>query len=202
MLKFIDKSDYNKPTYQQVSPTEISWHYQDEQGRNHSGFFIAGRKSNHLRLVDTGQTEQVEIGVDEETNEPIFEDQPIIESVEFEPFAEVLELGLVSAFDQVAYNANIAEEQREAARSALKSKREADLQSITHDFGDGRIVQVRPQDVGNFQLAISKNSTTEWIMEDNTIAELTVEELQTAFASGVAQGEKIYMDYMQTLKAL
>ena len=182
MLKFIEKSDYQKPTFQQISPTEISWKYQDPEGRNHSGFFIAGQKSNHMR-----EATQVD-------GEPKY--------VEFEPFAEVLELGLIPEFDQAAYDAKIANEQKEATRLVLKNKREDDLQAITHDFGDGRIVQVRPQDVGNFQLAISKNSTTEWIMEDNTVAELTVEELQTAFASGVAQGEKIYMDYMQALKAL
>lgn len=172
-LTFVNVNEYRLAKYTQTSPTEITWRYQDEHGRNHSGSFIAGRKSNHLR-----------------------------DGEEFEPFAEVLELGLTPEFDQVAYDAKLATEQKEAARIALKNKREADLQAITHDFGDGRIVQVRPQDVSNFQFAIAKNSATEWIMEDNTVVELTVEELQTAFASGVAQGEKIYMDYMQALKAL
>lgn len=173
MLKFIDKSDYTKPSFYQVSPVQINWDYKDNQGRNHSGLFIAGQKSNHLR-----------------------------DEKEFEPFAEVLELGLVTEFDLAAYDAKIASEQKEAKRIALKNKREADLQAITHDFKDGRIVQVRPQDVGNFQLAIAKNKTTEWIMEDNSIAELTVQELQTAFDSGVAQDEEIFKDYMQALKVL
>lgn len=172
MIKFIDKTDYNKPIYTQLSPTEIRWVYTDSDAA-HSGSFIAGQKSNHLR--------------DDE---------------EFEPFAEVLELGLVPEFDQASYNEQLANEQKEARRLALKNKREADLQAITHEFGDGRIVQVRPKDIANFQFAIAKNQTMEWIMADNTIAEFTTEDLQTAFNSGIEQGEQIYIDYMQALKSL
>lgn len=90
----------------------------------------------------------------------------------------------------------------EEQRLQLKAQRDNALNAITHDFGDGRIVQVRPEDVGNFQIAISSNVTAEWVMENNTVEELTVAELQTAFASGVTQGKQIYDDYMQALKAL
>lgn len=176
MLNFIDKYDYKKPTFQQISPTEISWQYQDEKGRNHSGFFIAGQKSSHMREISQDGNE--------------------LKFVEFEPFAEVLELGLVPEFDKAAYDAKIATEQKEATRIALKNKREADLQAIIHDFGDGRIVQVRPQDIGMFQLAIDKGTDTRWIMKDNTVAVLTVEELQDSLDIGLSKIEDIYNNYM------
>lgn len=90
----------------------------------------------------------------------------------------------------------------EEQRLKLKDQRDIYLNAITHDFGDGRIVQVRPEDVGNFQLAISMNVSTDWVMENNTVEMLTINELQAALTSGVTQGTQIYQDYMQSLKAL
>lgn len=172
MLKFIEKSEYEKPTYIQTSPNEIRWVYvQDDL--THSGIFIKGQKSNHLR--------------DDE---------------EFEPFAEVVSLGLVPNFDQAAYDAQIAAEQKEAARISLKNQRNRLLQSITYSFSDGRSVQVRPQDVSNFQMAISMNINTEWVMSDNTVSELTVAELTEALNHGISEGQRIYVEYMSELKLL
>lgn len=172
MLTFIDQTDYQKATYEQISPSEIRWQFQEE-GRLHSGLFVSGRKSNHLR----GE-------------------------YDFEPFQEVIELGLVPSFDTQSHADALANSQKENERLALKAKRDNDLLTISHDFGDGRIIQVRPQDIANFQLAIAMGNATEWIMEDNSIAVVTVAELQIAFDAGVARGEQIYREYMAAVKTL
>lgn len=90
----------------------------------------------------------------------------------------------------------------EEQRRQYKRIRDRALKAITHDFGDGRIVQVRPEDVGNFQIAIASNVPIEWVMENNTVEDLTVAELQAALASGISQGKSIYDDYMQSIKLL
>ena len=91
---------------------------------------------------------------------------------------------------------------KEELRQQLKATRDTSLQSITHDFLDGRIVQVRPQDLANFQLAIANGVDREWVMADNSVAVLTVSEMQAAMQSGIAQGEAIWDNYIAELKLL
>jgi len=96
----------------------------------------------------------------------------------------------------------IAANQMEAKRKALKAVREASLKAITHTLEDGSDVQVRPDDLGNLNLAIAGGEDQQWIMEDNTVRMTTVEELQAAMASGIAQGKAIWDDYADKVKAL
>ena len=97
---------------------------------------------------------------------------------------------------------DLALQKQEAKRRQLQSDRDASLQAITHDFLDGRIVQVRPQDLDNFKLAIANGVAREWVMADNTVAALTVEEMQAAMQSGIAQGEDVWDNYIAGLKLL
>ena len=90
----------------------------------------------------------------------------------------------------------------EELRRQIQTSRDTSLQSIAHDFLDGRIVQVRPQDLANFQLAIANNVAREWVMSDNSVAVLTVAEMQTAMHSGITQGEAIWDNYIAELKLL
>jgi len=92
--------------------------------------------------------------------------------------------------------------QKEKDRIQLKAERDNALKNIIHDFGDGRIVQVRPEDIANFQIAINIGLTQEWVMQDNTIASLTAAELQEAFDSGIAQGKQIWQTYIDSIKIL
>ena len=64
------------------------------------------------------------------------------------------------------------------------------------------IVQVRPQDLANFQLAIANGVSSEWVMADNIVAVLTTSEMQAAMQSGIAQGEAVWDDYIAELKLL
>ena len=91
---------------------------------------------------------------------------------------------------------------REMQRRQYQRERDAALQVMTHTFDDGAVVQVRPQDMGNFQAAIAGGEDQQWITEDNTVRMTTVEELQAAMASGIAQGKAIWDDYADKVKTL
>jgi len=69
------------------------------------------------------------------------------------------------------------------------------LQGMTHTFEDGAVVQVRPQDMGNFQTAIAAGQPQDWVLQDNSVRNTTVEELQAAVNAGVAQGKAIWDEY-------
>lgn len=95
-----------------------------------------------------------------------------------------------------------ASEKRESDRKALQSARDASLQAMTHTFADGSIVQVRPQDMSNFQTAIAIGQDRDWIMSDNSVRLTTVSELQEALNSGIAQGQVVWAEYAAALKSL
>ena len=91
---------------------------------------------------------------------------------------------------------------KEELRQQLKATRDTALQATTHDFLDGRIAQVRPQDLANFQIAIANGVAREWVMADNSVAVLTVAEMQAAMQSGITQGEAVWDNYIAELKLL
>lgn len=95
-----------------------------------------------------------------------------------------------------------ADAEIEAQRQAAKRIRDEALNAITHTFPDGSVVQVRPSDLSNFQLAIAQGIDRKWVMEDNTTRITTVGELQAAMASGIAQGGSIWDDYIDAIDAL
>lgn len=71
------------------------------------------------------------------------------------------------------------------------------LANMVHDFGDGRVIQVRPPETGkadesNIRNAIERMGRTgvpveSWYMADNTFHDITAAELQTALESGQDQ---------------
>jgi hypothetical protein len=86
--------------------------------------------------------------------------------------------------------------------------RDSALKSLVHDFGDGRIIQCRPpkfaQDESNMRNAIERMSrlsipTQEWYMNDNTKAEVTAADLQTAIDSGQDQAAVIWADFFTSI---
>ena len=93
-------------------------------------------------------------------------------------------------------------EQVESNRMVLKSGREADLLAITHTLADGAVVQVRPEDLANFNMAINEGLSEDWVMDNNDVQELTVEEMQECLLSGIAQGKTIWKTYTNALKQL
>ena len=89
-----------------------------------------------------------------------------------------------------------------------KEIRDDALRNLTHDFGDGRVIQVRPADFANDELNIrnaiermNRIGLTQqlWVMVDNTSHMVTVAELETAINSGQDQGAVIWQVYIEAI---
>lgn len=96
----------------------------------------------------------------------------------------------------------LAAEQVESNRAALKSTRDEDLQAITHTLADGSVVQVQPNDLANFNMAILSGNSEDWVLEDNTVRELSVSEMEESVQSGIVQAKVIWKTYTDGLKQL
>jgi hypothetical protein len=92
--------------------------------------------------------------------------------------------------------------EKEQLRQQAKQERDQALANLTHTFADGSVVQVRPGDLPNFQIAINNGVDREWIMADNTVRLTTVTELQQAMADGITQGEAVWDVYMNKIKEI
>jgi len=82
-----------------------------------------------------------------------------------------------------------------------KITRDKALNTLTHDFGDGRIIDTRPKDELNMRNAIEVMSrlgleTIDWVMVDDTKHPITIAELQTAYISGQDQALAIWSNYI------
>ena len=78
--------------------------------------------------------------------------------------------------------------------------RDKNLNALTHDFGDGRIMQTRSKDESNIRNAIEVMTANNipsigWIMLDNTKNPVTAIELQEALAAGQLAAMQIWSDY-------
>ena len=83
--------------------------------------------------------------------------------------------------------------------SAVQVRNDA-LQALVYDFGDGRIIQTRPQDESNIRNAIEvmdQNSipTIGWVMQDNIKHDVTSTELSIALAAGQVGGMAVWNAY-------
>ena len=96
----------------------------------------------------------------------------------------------------------LAAEQVEANRMSLKSTRDTDLKTITHTLAGGAVVQVRPEDLANFKMAIIEGLNEDWVMDNNDVRELTIAEMEEAMLSGIAQGKVIWKTYTDALRQL
>lgn len=87
------------------------------------------------------------------------------------------------------------------AVEALQTIRDSGLAGITYDFGDGRIIKVRPQDHDIIQLYIDWGEL-EYMMTDDTIDTVSTADLTTALADGKSQAKVICDAYMTAVKLL
>ena len=81
-----------------------------------------------------------------------------------------------------------------------KEIRDAALLALEYDFGDGRIIQTRPQDELNVRTAIevmTSNSieSRDWVMKNNVKHPVTVADLQTAMRAGQIAAVQIWDNY-------
>ena len=87
-----------------------------------------------------------------------------------------------------------------AATSAAKAERDAALEALTYDFGDGRVMQTREKDKAKVDTAIellelSGQPTVDWVMEDNIKYPTTAAELATALLAGKIGAAAIWSSY-------
>jgi len=90
----------------------------------------------------------------------------------------------------------------EELRRRLQKKRAVSLLAMTHDFGDGRVIQVRPDDIPNINIAITQNYSGDWVMADDKVYEGSSDDLEDALAAGILKGEAIWQEYMDKLKVI
>ena len=81
-----------------------------------------------------------------------------------------------------------------------KEVRDKALRELEYDFGDGRVIQTRPQDELNVRTAIqvmTDNAITSrnWVMKDNVKHPVTIAELETAMAAGQLAAVIIWDNY-------
>lgn len=86
-------------------------------------------------------------------------------------------------------------------RPSAKEVRDESLAAMLYDFGDGRVMQVRPQDEQNIRNSIdimraNNLASIDWVMADNVKHAVTVTDLQAALASGQLQGLAIWDAYV------
>ena len=85
----------------------------------------------------------------------------------------------------------------ETLRVQYKTERDEALYSATVEL-DGMVFQTRPSDLSNFQTGIQLGQTR-WILADNTIADVTVGQLQDVLNIGTTQANNIYNEYMDKI---
>ena len=86
------------------------------------------------------------------------------------------------------------------ATSAAKAERDAALEALTYDFGDGRVMQTREKDKAKVDTAIellelSGHPTVDWVMEDDIKYPTTAAELSTALLAGKIGAAAIWSSY-------
>ncbi|MEI2423343.1 hypothetical protein V6O07_23950, partial [Arthrospira platensis SPKY2] len=91
---------------------------------------------------------------------------------------------------------------KEMQRREYKRERDAALESMVYLFEDGQSIQIRPQDLANFQMAISTGIDRTWITIDNNVRWTTVSELQTAMTVGIQKGQEIWDRYSAQIESL
>jgi len=83
---------------------------------------------------------------------------------------------------------------------SAKEVRDAALEALEYDFGDGRVMQVRPRDEQNVRNAIEIMTANGipvigWVMKDNAKHTVTATELQTALTAGQLAAMAIWDNY-------
>jgi hypothetical protein len=93
---------------------------------------------------------------------------------------------------------------KENGRKEAKQIREDALHDCTVEL-NGNVFQTRPSDESNFRLSIAgldEGEKTEWILKDNTVVEVTKEDLDAVYVLGLKEVNVIFSVYKEALKAL
>ena len=111
-----------------------------------------------------------------------------------------LETGEVTEHEDAPLPKFSAEEIKAQKIRTAKSMRDEALNNLTHDFGDGRIMQTRPKDESNIRNAIEIMEANNipsigWSMVDDIKQNVTVAELKAALSAGQLAALSIWDAY-------
>lgn len=205
MKKLIDTEWFESvDSFKENDDGSIQWYKDNSNGFIKEGMNRSYSEQTGTEMVVVGQTDPV-YEYDEETSEQVLvtpaeditEEQPVFEEVTINVWDKLHELVADGTITIEPYV-----QSHEEQRQALKQQRDQALQDMVHDFGDGRIVQVRISDLVNFEVAINAGVDRQWIMADNTIDAVTVDEMIAAVNSGKSQATAIYDNHITALNAL
>lgn len=108
---------------------------------------------------------------------------------------------LKNADGVIEYDADkVAEKAIQAQIQALKADRDEALNTNTVEI-NGYTFNARPKDLSNIQLGIDKGETL-WPDVNDFMADVTTADLTKLLTDGINQGEIIWDDYKQAVKAL
>jgi len=89
---------------------------------------------------------------------------------------------------------------KEELRNQYKDERGTALKNLDVEV-DGMIFDARPKDYSNIQFGI-ETFETEWILKDNSVAQVTTEQLQQVLTKGIIAVKQIWKDHRTKLKTL
>ena len=94
-------------------------------------------------------------------------------------------------------------ENRESVRLSAKERRDTSLDSLAVEV-NGNSIQVRPKDEVNLRLTLlaQTEGSVEWILSDNTVADVTIEDLTLAYGLGLELAQGIYQEYKDIIKGM
>jgi len=78
----------------------------------------------------------------------------------------------------------------------------SELHDMTYTYADGRVIQTRPADLTNIEIAIAQGADRKWIMNDDTVELLTVAELTEARNASIGTGTDHWNTYVDLVEAL
>ena len=112
-------------------------------------------------------------------------------------------VGMSVTSDENGFPSLIDHTPEDLALTDYRSRRRAlddKLNSLTYDFGDGRVIQTRPEDEANFEraykvIAITGAESIGWVMADNVKHEVTLQELETAHNHGLVAGAILWDEF-------
>lgn len=133
-----------------------------------------------------------------DTSTGLYHSVIVTDEAEIVDIAATLNIDSYSFMTEEEYE--LAPEYAALVAPSAKQLRDQSLKELTHDLGNGRIIQVRPQDEQNVRNAIEIMATGNipfimWVMEDNQKYAVTKAELEEALAAGQLAALQIWEDY-------
>ena len=91
---------------------------------------------------------------------------------------------------------------KEQKRQTLKSARDDAHNATCFEHASGKFIQLRPGDFAIIQNAVAQGYAGGWVMADNTVGQVTTNDLTDALAHGAIEFDRIFQEYITALEEL